>query len=599
MLGHSSELANSSLDARLGPLICLALFLVTFAAYAQVVHFDFVQYDDPAYVSENAHVQAGLTPAGTRWAFTAAVVGNWMPLTLLSHMLDCQLFGLRSGMHHLVNVAFHAFAALLLFAALHRATRSPALAAFVAFVFAMHPLHVQSVAWVAERKDVLGAFFFFLALYCYVIYSESPSVARYLAVFATFCLGLMSKPMLVTFPFVLLLVDFWPLRRFSWPKIVWEKIPLFALSAASCIVTYAVQSSYGAVQSKPLGLRTGNALISSVTYLGQTLWPSGLAVFYPFPKSVAPWHVAGALILLLGVSAGALYQWRTRPYLATGWFWYLGMLVPVIGLVQVGDQAHADRYTYLPQVGLTLAMAWGAADLAAKWPRSKPVMAAAMVFCAALAMVVSWRQIGYWRNSEALFQHTIEVTGPNVIAECNLGGYLMKQPGRRQDAVEHLQAALRIDPTSTQAHNNLGICLLDAGLYNDAISHFEASLRLKPDAVQPLNNLGTCLLNTGNYEAALPYFAAALRARPDSAEIHLNLGMTLAKIPGRSPDAVNQYQEALRLRPDYAEAHYWLGVALVSLGRVDEAIAHLEAAERLRPSHDIAAIIENLRPAKP
>ena len=368
------------------------------------------------------------------------------PLTNLSNMLMCQLFALDSGMHHLGNIVLHALAALLLFAALNRATRALWPSAFVAFVFAMHPLHVESVAWISERKDVLSAFFWFLALYAYVRYAERPTLRLYLMTAAAFALGLMAKPMLVTFPFTLLLLDVWPLRRSRFPRTLWEKLPLFALSIASSIVTFFVQRAGGAIRTFPLSLRLENALISYAAYLGQTFWPSHLAVFYPYPLSPAPWQAVAALLVVAGISLLALLTLRTRPYLAVGWLWYLGTLVPVIGLVQVGSQSRADRYTYIPMTGIAIMLAWGAADAARKWPRVRNAVAWAGVVMSLACVVLTWRQTGYWKNSEELFQHSIDVTENNAVAELNLGSYLMSVPGRGADAVAHLQAALRIDP---------------------------------------------------------------------------------------------------------------------------------------------------------
>lgn len=575
--------------------VCLALVLAISAVYAQVVHFDFLLYDDPNYLTENPYVKAGLTPLGIRWALHATVLGNWTPVTLLSHMLASQLFGLNSGMHHLVNVVFHALSAMLLFFALRRATGAPAQSGFVSIVFALHPLHVQSVAWIAERKDVLSGFFFFLALYLYVLYAEKPNLARYLAVLSAFALGLMSKPMLVTLPFVLLLFDVWPLRRADWPRIVWEKLPLFAVSAGFSVVTYYVQQTAGAVQATPLPARIENALVSYVTYLGQTLWPVRLAVFYPFPKSIEAWQAAGAAALLLGVSALAIRTWRRMPYFAVGWFWYFGMLVPVIGVVQVGSQSHADRYTYLPMVGLLLALAWGAADVVARWPSAQAVIVAAALVCGVLCIFRSSAEASYWQNSGALFERAIDVTADNWLAEGVLGQYLMYQPGRRIDAIDHLEAALRIEPGDAQAHNNLGICMLESGLCASAIPHFQAAIRAYPSAVQPLNNAGVCFMNTGDYAQAAQYFEDALRSNPGLADIHLNLGVTLSKLPGRSPDAIREMETALRLRPDYADAQFALGMLLVDLGRTQEAISHLEAGLRTHPDPGISRTVANLR----
>ncbi len=348
--------------------VCLGLVVSVIAVYAQVGRFEFVDYDDSVYVFNNPRVMAGVTPGGIKWALTAVVGSNRTPVTLLSHMLDCQLFGMESGMHHLVNVLLHMLSSLVLFAVLLRATGTTGPSAFVAFVFALHPLHVGSVAWIAERKDMLSALFWFLALYAYVRYTERPNRVLYLLVLALFGLGLMSKPMVVTFPFALLLFDVWPLRRMQWPKIVWEKIPLFVFSAIASALTYRVQSGTGSVKAPAFGVRIGNALISYVVYLRQTFWPTHLSVFYPYPHSIAVWPVVGAFALILGVSAlVAVLAWRTRPYLAVGWFWYLGTLVPVIGLVQVGEQAHADRYMYIPMVGLNSHAGMGRGWI---WPRN-------------------------------------------------------------------------------------------------------------------------------------------------------------------------------------------------------------------------------------
>lgn len=380
--------------------ICAALFLATFAVYLQVGQFDFVNFDDPEYITNNYHVRQGITPEGIRWAFTSVEAANWFPLTRLSHMLDVELFGLRSGWHHLASVLIHALAALLLFAFLNRASHARWPSAFVAFLFALHPLHAESVAWVAERKDVLCAFFWFLALWAYVR-------ARHLLVVVAFCLGLMAKPMIVTLPFVLLLVNVWPLGRPRTWALLREKLPLFALSAGAAIATYLVQRASGAVRALdlfPLGLRIENALVTYVIYIARTIWPARLAAFYPYPAQVHPaqaplWQAALAGLLLALISVLVLRSFRNRPYLAVGWLWYLGTLVPVIGLVQVGAQARADRYMYVPMVGLAIMLAWGVAE----W-RSKPILAAipAVACVAAALMATTWVQAGYWHQRDAL-----------------------------------------------------------------------------------------------------------------------------------------------------------------------------------------------------
>ena len=465
----------SLIDLAIGAVLILAIFTV----YFQVGSFDFTSYDDNDYVTENTHVLSGLTLQNIRWALTAVVVSNWMPLTNLSHMLDCQLFHQQSGVHHLVNVLFHALATLLLFASFKRATGARWASAFVALIFAVHPLHVESVAWVSERKDVLSAFFCFLALYAYVRYTEHPSVRGYLQVALAFGLGLMAKPMLVTFPFVLLLLDAWPLHRTHFPRMLWEKAPLVAFAAAVSCVTYFVQRSTGAVQAYPLPVRIGNALISYVVYIGQTLWPARLVVLYPYPQSFAMGRAAAAAIFLLAVTAAVIFAWRTRPYLAVGWFWYLGTLVPVIGLVQVGQQARADRYMYIPMVGLLLMLAWGASELQAKWPRAKLAIVLAASACAIACVSAAWVQTGYWQNTGTLFERTLDLTRDNYVAEYTLANYLMNSR-REPEAIPHFEAALRVTPNFAEAQNNLGMVLGNIpGRMPEAISHFEAAVRLE------------------------------------------------------------------------------------------------------------------------
>ncbi len=578
--------------------IGLGLFVAILIVYSRVAHFDFITYDDDLHVYQNPHVQEGLTLASIQYAFTAVVSNNWIPVTMLSHIVAAQFFHLDSGAHHLVNVALHALSAVLLFMVLRRATRTRWPCAFVAAMFALHPLHVGSVAWVSERKDVLSAFFWFAALYCYLLYAERGTVGRYLAVLGCFALGLMSKPMLVTLPFTLLLFDFWPLRRVRWPRILWEKLPFFALSAIDAAVTYFVQQSGGAVQAIPLGTRIANALISYVVYIGQMFWPAGLALIYPYPKSIAPIDVVFSAALIVGMSALAIITWRTRPYLAFGWFWYLGTLVPVIGLIQVGVQSHADRYTYIPMIGLSLILAWGAADVIARWPRSKSAIAAAGAIACGAWMVLAWQQTTYWENSGTLYQQAINVTHDNWVAEYNLGHYLMTVPGRASDAITHFEAALRIQPDYPEADNNLGTILMNSGRNAEAIPHFEAALRARPDFADVHFNLGLALSNLHGHDSeAMAQYQAALRLRPDQEMAHNNLGLLLVK-QGRTNEAIPHFEAAVRLNPDYRNEHN-LGVIFLTLpGRQADALVHLEAAQRLHPDPEIANLIAGLRAAK-
>jgi tetratricopeptide (TPR) repeat protein len=629
-------------------LIYLGLLVATFAVYAQVHRFDFVNFDDPEYVSANPHVRTGITPANIAWAFTSTEAANWFPLTRLSHILDCQLFGLRSGWHHLVNVLLHALAALLLFAFLNRSTGRRWPSAAVAFLFALHPLHVESVAWVAERKDSLSAFFWSLALWSYVRYVERPRLGRYLLVVLAFGLGLLAKPMIVTLPIVLLLVDVWPLERasgWSWSRMVpllGEKIPLFAMSAAVACATFLVQQAGGAVRSIdtfPLGLRLENALISPVVYIGKLFWPAGLAVFYPYPRAIPVWQAAAAALFIAAISVAAWRSARKYPYLMAGWLWYLVTLGPVIGILQVGAQARADRYTYIPTVGLTIMLGWGAADLLRVAPRARPVAAALAATVGACCVALTWIQIGYWRDSRTLFAHAVAVTEGNYLAHHNLGVALAAEPADLDQAIAEYQAALRIRPDYARAHTDLGSALARLpGRLPDAMAEFRAALAISPDLAIPHNNLGSALAQAGRwseaiseYRAALAidpdyldagqnlaeaeynlglalaktdgraseaiaHLEAALRLRPDFAEAHNNLGVILAQAPGGAGGAIEHFQAALRIDPDYADAHLNLGLALVQTpGRISEAIAHLEAAQRLHPDPGVRRMLEELK----
>ncbi len=513
------ELAPSS-SSHLDLAIRIGLILVTLALYTQVSHFDFVSYDDPEYVSDNAQVQAGLTPASIRWAFTSATVSHWAPVTMLSHILTYQLFGADSGMHHLVSALLHALAALLLLASLQRATGARWPSVFVALVFALHPLHVESAAWIAERKDVLSAFFWFLALYAYVRHAERPSLRGYLLVMAPFCLGLMSKSMMVTFPFALLLFDLWPLRRLQFPRILWEKLPMIALSAALSALTFSVQSAQSASEAMvriPLALRIQESSILYVAYIGRALWPAGLAVIYPTPQPPAAWQVAAAVVVLASISTLAIYTWRSRPYIAVGWFWYLGTLFPVVGLlVQVLSQG-ADRYTYIPMVGLTMTFAWGAADVLKQWPQTKPAIITAFAAVCLVCLALSYAQIGYWHDSGTLFQHAVDVTDDNFVAQYNLGNYLMRTR-HAPEAIVHLTEALRLKPDYAEAHNNLGIQLASLpGRNADALSQFETAVRLRPDLAGAQFNLGVALAHVpGKTAEAVIHLEAAQRIQPNA-----------------------------------------------------------------------------------
>ena len=551
-------------------LVCVGLVAVTWTVFGQTLAHDFVNFDDHVYVYENPLVIRGLSTEGIIGAFTHTHALNWHPLTTLSHMLDCQLYGLKTGGHHFTNVILHTISVLLLFLVLKQMTDAIWQGAFVAALFAIHPLHVESVAWIAERKDVLSAVFFMLTLAAYARYARAPSPRRYLLVALFFAFGMMSKPMLVTLPFVLLLLDYWPLGRLGGQqsevgsrlrRLITEKVPLFALSACSCIATlFAQKQSPGAIDQLPFLWRLNNTFVSYITYIWQMLWPARLAVFYPHPNGRLPLvEVTVAIAFLVGVSLVVIYLRRTRPYLVTGWFWYLGMLVPVIGLVQVGEQAHADRYTYLPQIGLYIMIAWTVGDLLLEsTPRARRALVgvAAAITIATLS-VRAIVQASYWKNSETLWNHTLAVTGENDVAHNNLG-FLFMRRGELDKAISQFQAALNIRSRNTETHyglgaaliqNNLGNAFARKQLWDEAIDHLEEAVRLRPDYADAYFNLGSVLFQQGRIDEAIAQWQKALAIRPRDAEAHRNVASALRK-QGNVKGAIAEYEQVLNITPE-------------------------------------------------
>jgi Tfp pilus assembly protein PilF len=544
--------------------VCVFLAGAVWLAFGQTVHYGFVNFDDSVYVYENPLVSGGLTAKGIAASFTRCYASNWHPLTTLSHMLDCQLYGLDAGKHHRVSLVFHAATAILLFLNLRKMTGTLWPSAFVAIIFAIHPLRVESVAWVAERKDVLSGLFFMLTLGAYLSYVRRPkSVPRYLLVLIWFVLGLMSKPMLVTTPFVLLLLDYWPLCRVgeftpgarpSWRPLLIEKIPLFVLSIASAVTTLLVQhNAIRSTEAFPLSSRISNAVISSVAYLKQLVWPVDLAPFYPYPKTPASLELlAPAVLVLLVVSTVAFVWRRQRPYFPVGWLWYLGMLVPVIGIVQAGSQARADRYTYLPQIGLLILATWSVLDLTRSWPQRRWILGGVAAAIVAMLMAVTRTQTGYWRDSETLWNHTLLCTTNNALAENNLGNEFLRQ-GQLNEAILHCRRALSIDPDYPGALNCLGFALYQTGQLDAAMSQFQSALKLEPDFAAAHNNFGMALLSAGRVDEAIAQFKAALATDPDVAETQNNLGACLAQ-KGQEESAIAHYRRAVEIKPDYAGA---------------------------------------------
>ena len=595
-------------------LIYVALALTTIAVFWQVRNYDFVNYDDLDYITENQHVQAGLARDSIIWAFTTGHASNWHPLTWLSHMLDCQLFGTNAGWHHLTNLLLHIANTLLLFAVLKQMTAALWRSAFVAAAFALHPLHVESVAWISERKDVLSTLFWMLTMAAYLRYVKRPGVSWYLLALLFFALGLMAKPMLITLPFVLLLLDYWPLHRFQLGKTVknggrrkrksvntrsqWrvsyrlirEKVPFFILSAISSVVTFLVQQSGGAVAEIsvfPLNIRITNAFISYLTYIEKMFWPSRLAMFYPHPgyKS-SMWYALLAALLLLGISIWVIRLARKRRYLAVGWLWYLGTLIPVIGLVQVGEQALADRYTYIPLTGLFIIIAWGLGDLLAKWRYRKTVLGVSAMGVLLTLSICTNLQQRYWRNSTTLSEHALEVTDGNHVAHLCLADPLYKQ-GRLDDAVKHYTEALRVLYNYPRAHIGMARVLFAQGKLDGAIKHYNEALQIQPDSVEVLKNLGNAFYQQGKLKEAVREYQQVLQMLPDNPDAHNDLGVAIAR-QGKLNEAITHFTEALRIKPDFADAHSNLGHALANQGKLDEAVTHLEEAVQLDPNSSSA-----------
>jgi protein O-mannosyl-transferase len=614
-------ISASSRSRRAAIIVCALLLLAVAIVFGQTVRHGFIELDDSEYVVHNQAVADGFTVDGIVWAFTHFHSANWHPLTWLSHALDCQIYGLdHPGGHHLTNLLLHAASSVLLFLVLRQMTGDLWPSAAVAALFAIHPLHVESVAWVAERKDVLSGLLFMLVLAAYVSYVRRPfSLLRYLLVTALFALGLMAKPMLVTLPFVLLLLDYWPLGRIgapaaslspadptpqnarSWRRVLLEKLPWLCFSAISCVLTYGAQGE--AVQTSaalPFSQRLANALVSYAGYLGQFFYPAKLAIYYPHPQDELPWAtILGAALLVAAISLVALAGRRKYPYLAVGWLWYLGMLVPVIGLVQVGSQAMADRYAYLTQIGLYIALAWGLERLSRQWSARSWMLGAASAAVLIVLARCAWLQTAYWQDEVTLWRHTLDCTSDNCFAHYHYASALVDRPGpedvKRDDlekAVGHYREALRIKPDYEEAYLKLGNILTQQGKTDEALAHYRTILQFKPDYAGAYNNIGALLAGQGRLDEAVAHYENALKYNPDFADAHLNLGNVLTG-RGRQEEAVAQYEAALRLEPRSAKAHNNLGVALARLGRNNEAVAHLQQALKIDPHYAEAA--RNLR----
>ncbi len=628
--------------------VCGFLLLAVGLVFGQTASHDFIAYDDNIFVYQNPHVTEGLTTSGLWWALTDGPLGDWYPLTGLSHMLDCQLYGLNPAGHHLTNVSLHAASAVLLFLVLLRATRDLWPSAWVAAVFAVHPLHVESVAWVAERRDMLSGLFFMLTLGAYTMYAERPSLARYLAVAALLALGLMSKPMLVTVPFLLLLLDYWPLDRFrrtaadpatasrSWLgrlpvgwRLAFEKVPLLALAAVDCgivVATHLAFRSDDIVEPLPMATRLANAAVSYAAYVGQSFYPVDLSPFYPYLGAGQPVaRVAGSLALLLAITAIAAHGWRRRPYVLVGWLWFLGMLVPVIGLVRVSHHARADRYTYLSQIGLSIALAWTVWTVYQSQSIRRPtrwggrLLAGVSVATVLLLALVAWRQTSYWRDTEAVWTRALACTDPNVMARFNLAvvyvgqektaaaidqlreavaeplvdqqvlalchlllADILTQQGKLDEALEHYGRTVQLYPAGPRGHLRLAMALASAGRHDQSIAEWRQTLRLAPAFWSARIGLADALLASGDAAEAAVQCREALERQPGAVEAIVILAEALVA-QGEAEQAIPHFQQALELEPNNARAHFHLGLALCDLGRAHSALVHLNEAMRLQP----------------
>jgi lipoprotein NlpI len=617
-------------------LICLALAILTVITFWSLKDCGFINLDDNVYVYGNAHVQSGLNWNSIKQAFSSELMetsGHWCPVTWLSLMLDNQIFGLNPFGYHLVNLFFHVMNTILLFLIFRRMTKTIWPSAFVACLFAIHPLHVESVAWITERKDVLSTFFWMLTMGAYSYYVDHPGLRRYFFVLLFFILGLMAKSMLVTLPFVLLLLDYWPLQRFQeiksdhkvqtevfksetsdkqknksknkhvvavketlevkkpadteykWSLIyplVWEKVPLFVLVILSSIVTYIAAQSAGAVQSieelSPF-VRIGNAFISYIAYIGKMIWPSNLAVFYPYQELLVPWQVLGSILLLIAITLVVVRMVKRAPYLAIGWLWYAGTLVPVIGIVQAGPQAMADRYTYITLIGLFIMVAWGVPDLLKKWNYRKKILLASSALSILCLSIITWTQVGYWQNSITLFDHTIKVTNYNWLAYSGMG-IEYNRLGKYRQAIEDFSRAIEINPGYAKIYYNRGVSYKKLGTYKQAIEDYGRAIEINPGYADAYINRGFAYNELGNYRQAIDDFNRAIEINPGYAEAYYNRGITYYHL-GNYRQAIEDFSRTIEIKPGYAEACFNRGVAYARLGNNNLAVNDLKTAAKL------------------
>jgi protein O-mannosyl-transferase len=558
-------------------IIYIVLTTVTLAVFWQVNQFDFINFDDPVYITENSYVKSGLTLEGVRWAFSSKYFGLWNPLVWLSFMLDYQFHGLNPGSYHLTNIILHILSTLLLFWLFCRMTGAIWKSAFVAAVFALHPLHVESVAWIAERKDVLSAFFWMLTLCLYVYYTEKPLLKRYLLVLSSFVFALLSKPMVVTLPVIMILLDYWPLKRFesrtdNW--LLWqlkEKLPFFVLSALLIIITfYTPDEQEINIKSFPPSARLANAPVAFVTYLGKTFWPHDLAVFYPFPSQIPIWQVMGNTFLIIVISAIVIVLVKRLPYLFTGWLWFAITIAPVTGIKQIGDFAMTDRYHYLPSIGIAIMLAWGVPLLFPGKKTRKNILFPMAIALLSFLTFFTWKQCGYWKNSSILFSHALQATKNNYLAHNNLGLALFAE-GKTEEAVTHYNEVIRIRPSDVLPYHNKAIVYAKLGQYQLAIENYNDAIRIKPDNADSYNSRGTIYAKLSQYQPAIKDFTKAISLKPDFADAYYNRGTVYHNL-GQQRSALDDFTRAINLKPDNISAYFNRGNIYINLGQYQLAI---------------------------
>ena len=608
---HNLKLPFSPIDIK--KVICILLSALVLAVYWKVQYHEFINYDDGRYITENKHVKSGLSKENFIWAFTHSHSSNWHPITWLSHMLDSHFYGLNPNGHHLTSLGLHIANSLLLFLVLCRMTGEVWKSCFVASLFAFHPINIESVAWVSERKSVLSTFFWLITTWAYINYVQKKNFIRYSIVFLFFILGLMSKPMLVTLPFVFLLLDYWPLNRFKIPpankppsakevnqiknsllSLFIEKIPFLVLVVGSSTITLIAQKSWGSIvslETAPLTSRISNALVSYLKYLEKMVWPNNFSIFYPYPTDgFVLWKVLMSVLVLTTITFVSIRLIKKAPYLAVGWFWYLGTLIPVIGLVQVGQQAMADRYAYIPFIGMFIIIAWGLPGLLKNYLfRKKLVLFLAGIYFSVL-MTLCWIQLQYWENSIKIFQHAINVTVkkyPSFVGIYNNLGVVLIAQNKFEEARTNLKKAVELQPNYPESHNNLGYALSELNRFSEANIHYKKAIRLKPDYAEAHNNLANSLSKKSNFNQAIIHYKKAIQLKPEYSKAHFNLGVTLNKW-NHSEEAISQLEEAIRLEPNFFQAHLALGNILILKDKFERALYHLEITIKIDPNNSIA-----------